>query len=250
MNKRSRSVFFAAAAIIALACACPGMSVPSTNEPPAPATFAPISTIPPLQTEEVVPPPSAEALLTDDFSADTGEFESYTGDTGSAGYKDGVYFVRSESDPWEWGRSASDFADVSIEVDIRLAEGPANHNAGLGVICRLAENANGDIDGYLLAISADGYYYIGNITAGSINPLVEWTTSNAINQGREVNRVKATCSGSDLTLEVNGEVVATATTPAGGPTSGNIGFTVTSYETQNGEPIAEGHFDNLVVTAP
>src|SRR5688572_8607372 len=247
MNKRNRAIFISVAALVVLACACPGASaLPGGDQPPA--TFAPLSTIPPVATLE--PEVPANALLSDDFSSDNGEFEVYDGDTGSAGYKDGIYFVRSESDPWEWGRSTTEFSDASIEVDIAMAEGPANDNAGLGIICRLVEDANGDIDGYLLAISADAYYYIGHIVAGDISAIVDWTSSSAINQSGATNRVKASCIGSELTIEVNGEVLGTATAPAGGPASGAIAFTVTSYESQNGEPVTEGHFDNLIVSTP
>lgn len=247
MNKRNRTIFTSVIAVVALACACPATGLPGGDQPPA--TFAPLSTIPAVATIFVDIPQNA--LFSDDFSSDNGEFEVYDGDTGSAGYKDGIYFVRSEGAPWEWGKSLSaEFSDASIEVDITTAEGPANDNAGLGIVCRLVEDSNGDIDGYLLAISADGYYYIGNIDAGDITEIIDWTSSSAINLGGATNRVKATCSGNELTLEVNGEVLDSTTTPAGGPTSGAIGFMVTSYESQNGEPIAEGHFDNLVVSTP
>lgn len=248
MNKRNRTIFISVVAIVALACACPATGLPGGEEPPA--TFAPLSTIPAIPTDAIdIPDVPQNALFSDDFGSDDGQFEVYDGDTGSAGYKDGIYFVRSESDPWEWGRSTSlEFSDASIEVDITMVEGPSNDNAGLGIICRLVEDSNGDIDGYLLAISADGYYYIGNIDAGDITEITDWTSSSAINLGGETNRVKATCSGSELTLEVNGEVLDTVSTPAGGPTSGAIGFTVTSYESQNGQPVTEGHFDNLVIT--
>jgi hypothetical protein len=252
MNQRNRTIFVSVVAIVALACACPASGgipgIPGSDEVP---TFAPISTIPPVPTLSIdIPNVPQNVALADDFSSDNGEFESYDGDTGSAGYKNGIYFVRSESDPWEWGRSTTEFADATIEIDISMAEGPANNNAGLGVICRLSEDGNGDIDGYLLAISADGYYYIGNIVKGDINAIVDWTSSNAINLGSGTNRISASCIGNELTLAVNGEVLDTAIAPAGGSTSGSIGFSVTSYESQNGEPIAEGHFDNLVVSAP
>lgn len=165
MNKRNRTVVFSVAAIVVLACACPASGgipgLPCGDEVP---TFAPISTIPPVPTLSIDIPQNV--AFSDDFGSDNGEFESYDGDTGSAGYKNGIYFVRSESDPWEWGRSTTEFADATIEVDVSMAEGPANNNAGFGVICRLVEDSGGDIDGYLLAISADGYYYIGNIVKG------------------------------------------------------------------------------------
>jgi hypothetical protein len=127
-----------------------------------------------------------------------------------------------------------------------MASGPSNDNAGFGVICRLTEREDTSIDGYLLAISADGYYTIRSITAGSMSPLVDWAYSDVVNQGTESNRVRATCNGSDLRLEVNGEEIATAS--ASGSTSGSFAFAAVSFESS--QPVAEIHFDNLVISKP
>jgi len=249
MNKRNRSIFVSVIAIIALACACPGTALPGTDQPPA--TFAPISTIPPIvPTDEVAPPPPADALLADDFSVDTGEWELYSEDAAIAEVQNGVYVVRSTGDTWAWGGGVTNLTDVVIDVDVTLAEGPSNYNVGLGVMCRLSEAADGSISGYIFAISADAFYYIGSIDGGSITALVDWTSSDTVNLGYETNKMRVTCNGDNLTLEVNGELLGTASAVAGGPTNGSVGFTATSYESENGDPIAEGHFDNLVVTAP
>ncbi|HCR72429.1 MAG TPA: hypothetical protein DIW23_13355, partial [Anaerolineae bacterium] len=175
MNKRNRSIFFAVAAIVVLACACPGMSnLPGGGDQP-PATFAPISTIPPVEvevTEEVPVPPVGNVLLSDDFSSDSGEWVLYSEDANIAEVRDGVYVLRSTGDTWAWGGGDTDFADAVIEMDLTMTEGPDNDNVGIGVICRLSENADDSINGYLLAISADGYYYIGSIVSNSIDALV------------------------------------------------------------------------------
>jgi hypothetical protein len=251
MNKRNRSIFFAVAAIVVLACACPGISdLPGGGDQP-PATFAPISTIPPIQiTEEAPVPPVGNVLLQDDFSSDSGEWVLYSEDANIAEVRNGVYVLRSTGDTWAWGGGDTDFTDVNIEVDITLTEGPDNDNVGFGVICHLTENADDSINGYLLAISADGYYYIGNIGSNSIDALVDWEYSDAINLGQATNRVSATCTGNKISLAVNGKVVASTSPVAGAPTFGGVGFAVTSYESQNGQPNATAEFDNLVVTGP
>jgi len=253
MNKRNRSIFFAVAAIVVLACACPGMSnLPGGGDQP-PATFAPISTIPPVEvevTEEVPVPPVGNVLLSDDFSSDSGEWVLYSEDANIAEVRDGVYVLRSTGDTWAWGGGDTDFADAVIEMDLTMTEGPDNDNVGIGVICRLSENADDSINGYLLAISADGYYYIGSIVSNSIDALVDWQYSDAINLGEITNRVSATCVGDEITLAVNGQEIASTTAIAGGPTTGGVGFAVTSYESQNGQPNATAEFDNLVVTGP
>ena len=248
MKKRNQFTIGLIVAIIMLACACPvsGLPIPGTEEIP---TSAPIL----LPTESVavptaVPQQVATVLLSDDFSVPSAEMETYSGDDGNAGTENGVYVVRSTQDLWQWGRSNSTFTDTVIDVVVAMAVGPSNNNAGFGVICRLIEREDTSVDGYMLAISGDGYYTIRSITAGSMSPLVDWTYSDVINQGITVNNVRATCKGSDLSLEVNGQLIATATAIAGGPASGSIAFSAISFETA--EPIAEGHFDNLVVTAP
>ena len=257
MNKRNRTIFMSVAAIVILACACPvtglpGGSEPTSELPTGPATFTPLNTaIPPIVPTVEQAPSSANALLADDFSSDSGEWESYSEDATVTEVRNGVYVLQSSSDTWAWAGTTSEFGDVVIEVDVTMSDGPSNYNIGLGVMCRLTDTGDGgSINGYLLAISADGYYYIGSIAGGSITDLVAWEFSDAINQGYETNSIRATCSGNELSLEANGELLTTTNTVAGGSEFGSIGFTVTSYESQNGEPIAEGEFDNLVVSEP
>lgn len=248
MNKRNRVTIGIIVAIVMLACACPvsGLPIPGGDTPttvPEFPTVAPIATLAPT-----IPPVTSNVLFSDDFSVPSAEMEEYTGDDGHTGTENGIYVVRATSDVWQWGKSNSTFQNTVIEVDVAMATGPANNNAGFGVICRLFEREDTSVDGYMLAISGDGYYTIRSITAGSMSPLVDWTYSDVINQGITVNKVRATCNGSDLSLEVNGQLVASATTIPGGSESGSIAFSAISFETD--QPVAEGHFDNLVVSEP
>lgn len=247
MNKRNRLTIGIIAAVFLLACACPATSLPTLNGEPSQApTSAPIiSTIPVIPTSQ---PLSPNVIFTDDFSVTSTEMETYSDENGSTETRDGVYVVRAVGDLWHWGRSSSQFDDTVIEVDIAMAVGPANNNAGFGVICRLSEREDTSIDGYMFAISGDGYYTIRSITSSSMSPLVDWTESSVVKQGNQTNRVRVTCNGSELSFEVNGELVASAGTIAGGSGFGGIAFSAISFETDS--PIAEGHFDNLVVSNP
>jgi len=164
------------------------------------------------------------------------------------GTKDGVFVVQSLSDLWNWGKSKSEFTDTVIEFDATLITAPQNNNSGIGVICRLHSRDDKSIDGYLLGISGDGYYSIRSINSGTMSALVDWTFSDSVNQGLVNNKIRATCNGSDLSLEVNGDLVATATTVAGGPASGSFAFATVSFETD--QKTSEVHFDNLVVSKP
>ena len=246
MNKRTRLTINIIAVIFLLACACPVSSLPAIGNQPATST----PTIPTtqLQIQTVVPQQNANILYSDDFNVESSELESYSDETGSVETKDGVYVVRSTSDLWNWGRSESEFSDTVIEFDTTLVTGPANNNAGIGVICRMHTRDDNSIDGYLLAISGDGFYSIRSISSGTMSPLVDWTSSDSINQGTETNKIRATCNGSELSLIVNGDLVATISTVSGGSISGAFAFAAVSFETN--EPVVEIHFDNLIVSEP
>jgi hypothetical protein len=243
MNKRNR-LTIGLIAVIALACACPATSLPGINEQPATGEPPVVSTIPVIPTSTPIP---TNVLYNDDFSVESAEMETFTDENGSAGTRDGVYFIQTTGEKWHWGRSDSEFDNTVIEFDVAMFAGPSNDNAGFGVICRLTVREDTSVDGYLLAISADGFYTIRSITAGSMTPLVDWSYSDAIRHGSESNKVRATCNGSDLTLEVNNQIIASSAL-ALGSTSGAIAFAAISFE--DSEPLVEAHFDNLVVSKP
>lgn len=246
MNKTNRLTIFFVTTVLALACSTLTQGLPATEETPTNEPFS-ISTIPVLPTDTTVPVP-ANLLFSDDFSVQSAELETFSDDNGSTETRDGVYVVRAISDLWHWGRSASQFSDTVIEFDVKMAAGPSNNNVGFGAICRLSEREDTSIDGYMLAISADGYYTIRSITSSSMSPLVDWSYSDVVKQGSATNKIRATCSGSDLKLEVNGATLAEASTISGGSSFGSIAFAAISFESEN--RLAEVHFDNLVVSSP
>ena len=245
MNKNNRIRISIIASILIMACACPVSGLPSitgdSTEPPIEI----ITTIPvPPDIQQDTQP--VNVLFTEDFNAPSAEFEEFSDDNGSVGTKDGVYSVVSNIGLWNWGRSTSEYSDVTAEFDVTMVNGPSTTNAGVGLYCRLSFGDDTSLNGYLLAISLDGYYAILDFKAGSPSPLVDWTTSDIVNQGSASNHIRATCDGNSLTLEVNGQVVAT--TVAGSTITGPIAFAAVSF--QDGEPNMEAHFDNLVVSQP
>ncbi len=246
MNKQTRPAINIISAIVLLACACRAVSLPTINQPPTPYIPPVIPTQAQLPT--IAPKPPDNTLLSDNFDTPSSEMESFSDESGSTETKDGVYIVRSTGDLWNWGQSQSEFANAVIEFDVSMVIGPANNNAGMGVVCRMRAREDTSVDGYLLAISGDGYYSIRSVSAGSMSPLVDWTYSDAINQGASSNKIRATCDNNELKLEVNGKLLATANTIPEGSTSGSIAFAAVSFETN--EPNAEIHFDNLLVSNP
>jgi hypothetical protein len=246
MNKKNRLTIGIITAIVLLACACPASGLPAIGN--SPVTSVPL--VPPVGSQATVAAPAqnADVLYSDDFSVESSELETFTDNSGVVETKGGAYVVHSKSDLWNWGKSKSEFSDTVIEFDASLVSGPANNNAGYGVICRLKSRDDKSIDGYLLGISGDGYYSIRSISSGTMSSLVDWTFSDSINQGTGSNKIRATCNGSDLSLEVNGNLLASANTVAGASSSGSFAFATVSFETD--EPAAETHFDNLVISKP
>ena len=183
----------------------------------------------------------SNVLFSDSFGDSGSGWEVGQYDNGSVGYQGGTYAVVSDGNgATMWGAANQTFTDVDIQVDATEVKAPANSNNDYGVVCRLQSNG----DGYYLLISGDGLYSIQKGANDSYNALVDWTDSSAINQGDVHNSLRAVCQGSNLTLYVNGQQVANATDSEF--TSGDLGLTATSYES---DP-TEVHFDNLVVSQP
>ncbi len=98
-----------------------------------------------------------------------------------------------------------------------------------------------DGDGYLFLIQGNGQYAIMRARGRDVRPLVEWTPSDTIIQGQEVNTLRAVCVGDYLALYINGEFVADATDDT--YSEGQVGL-MASAATRLGVSV---EFDNLVV---
>lgn len=182
--------------------------------------------------------PTGEVIFEDDFSdPDSGwEIGDYPG--GSVGYKSGTYFVSSTGEGTTmWGVAGRNFSDVVVSVDATQISAPANDNNDYGIVCRLQQNSGG----YYLLIAGDGLFAILLSENDSFTPLVDWTESDAINQGNRTNSITAVCDGSTLSLHVNGELLATTSDSTF--RSGDIALTATSYESE----MTEVQFDSLEV---
>jgi hypothetical protein len=181
-------------------------------------------------------------LFEDDFSDSSSGWVVGTTDEGSVGYRDGVYSVTStENATPVWGMANQSFSDLIIDVDTTQASAPSNDNNAYGVMCRMQPNGT---DGYALRISGDGWCSIHKVTDGQFEALVDWTASDAIQQGNASNHLRVVCDRADLALFVNGELVAEATDTTF--VEGDIALTATTFEDEPTEVL----FDNLVATGP
>jgi hypothetical protein len=105
------------------------------------------------------------------------------------------------------------------------------------------ETAFGGGDGYLFLVQGTGAYGIFVARGRELTILVDWTTSDAIKQGRERNVLRATCVGDYLSFAINDQLVAQVTDPT--YRSGQVGM-VASAANRLGVTI---EFDNLTVFA-
>lgn len=247
MNRIPRIILIALVSFFALACASLGGLPGSTsgNNPPVEQ--------PTIGQSVVTEAPIASAgniLYQTDFSADADNLEEYKDENGEIGVSNGVYSIQNFADKWMWGRisvpSTGAVADSTLAVDTNQISGPDDNNTGYGVICRLNHDDASGLDGYVFAISADGFASIQLVQDNKFTPLVDWTAADSVNTGNTDNHLVASCIGSKLTLEVNGTVVAEATDST--HTTGDAGFAAVSFNDTSRNMQVD--FDNLLISQP
>ncbi len=182
----------------------------------------------------------------DNFSNPESGWSIYNTKQDSAGYQDGNYFVISRTNQFtSYGEANRFYGDTIIAVDATPVNGPANNDFSYHIGCRIQSNG----DGYLFEVRADGYFKVDYFSGGGVTQTSltgnQWKKSDAIQQGVSTNHLKATCAGSELKLEVNGQVLYDGHDSTF--TEGDIDLGAGTYE--NATP-AEIHFMNLAVTAP
>lgn len=157
---------------------------------------------PPQPTERIV---LGEVLLEEDFS-DPQSWERYVDPALNVDFRieNGVYRAQASDGGFIWALNAQMHSDVSIQVDTQQISDYANN--AYGVMCRAAPANNGD--GYYFMISGDGMYTLRRGSLDQVRALIEWTYSDAIQQGSSINRIRAVCVGDYLALYVNGQFVA------------------------------------------
>lgn len=222
MTKRFLILFSIALLSSGLACSLSDLPLPGGDSAEAPET-------------------SSEVLFSDDFGdSGTGwEVGDYAG--GSVGYGNGVYFVTSHGNgDTMWGVANRGFDNLTVSVNTRQISAPSNDNNDYGVVCRIQPEG----EGYYFLISGDGFFSILRADESEFVPLIDWTSTDVVRQGNSSNDILATCNGADLSLHVNGELVASVSDFT--YRSGDLALTATSYEDAG----TEVHFDNLTVTRP
>jgi hypothetical protein len=211
--------------------------VASTATPAPTATSAPTATQAPINT----PVPFTKVLFRDNFMNPASGWNVSNASDYLEEYENGKYRVlikSNNSGQLVW--LTTTYTDVSVQVDAQQTAGP--DDGWMGVTCR----ASNDGSMYGFQVSENGSYGIYKYTSGSSSELVGGTLDpNTVNQ-KGVNTIEGVCSGSTLTLLLNGQ--ALAQTVDSSYVSGAIGLTVNTGDSgQSGVDIL---FSNYVAMGP
>jgi hypothetical protein len=185
------------------------------------------------------------ALFFDDFREDQDCGWIIYSRSGAVVEREGETLRLTTSQPGQiwWTNVGRSFDDLILSADIQHIDGPRDNAYGL--ICRYQSSENF----YVFLISSDGYYAIGKYQSGSsqinyLNQGGEYIFSEAIDQESGINRVRASCIGSELSLSVNGVLLESVSDPTF--VTGDIGLAVSTFEPGS----LEVAFDNVRAIAP
>jgi hypothetical protein len=214
----------------------PSASNPSPAPPPTPEPASPAS-------------PSGNVLFEDDFSDTSSGWPQATLGVGTAEYFNGAYRMYARPSPasssdrnWYTAYSTlgpTGLRDVVAEVDVaRRGNAPSNASA-FGITCRHVDNDNF----YTMGIRSDGSYYISAMKSGSLSRLGLGAPGSAVRSDTSINRIRADCIGSRLTLYVNGQKLFEANDTY--HASGRVGLFTNNNATTG--PPNEVLFDNFSI---
>jgi hypothetical protein len=187
------------------------------------------------------PQNSGDLLFQDGFSDPSSGWDRVQSQGGMTDYENDRYrIVVDAANADYWTNPGLSFMDVMVDVDAGKNAGPDDND--YGVLCRYQDTENF----YFFIISSDGYYGIGIVESGEQRLLEppQMYQSDAIIPGNAANHLQAICHGSQLTMYVNGDLVAEASDSTFA--EGDIGLIVGSFD----EPGVDIWFDNLMVRNP
>jgi hypothetical protein len=187
------------------------------------------------------PVESGSVLFQDDFSRTASGWDRYSDDTYHTDYKDGGYRIAVfTTETNVWTRPHLDFGDTLVQVMATKLNGPDDNV--FGVLCRYQDARNF----YFFLMSSDGYYGIGIYLDGEEILLSDeaMLPSELINQGEATNHIRADCVGEELSLYINGALVAQAI--ATDWTRGDVGLIAGTYD----KPGTDILFESFSVLLP
>jgi hypothetical protein len=188
---------------------------------------------------------NSTVLFNDDFSKPANGWIVSKADYAEFSYADGEYRILLTKPDFNTYSilPRQKFDNFSVEVDARLAAGPAN--GVFGILCRAEADEQTASKAYVFAIRGDGFYAILKRTSPTFWDAIAYgKESKAIKPGNVSNHLRADCSGDTLTFYINGQKVLEKTDTAF--KAGLVGMAVTTQP--KSEPL-DVRFDNFVVRA-
>jgi len=168
----------------------------NTPRPPSP-TPRPTDTPQPSPTATITPPAS-KLVYQNDFSRETDDWPTRSGDGYSRKYVNGEYHITLQLENSVYrSMLARDLEDFDVQVDARLVEGP-NTNA-YGLLFRYQDGDNY----YLFRVFPSGHYWLSKRVGGEWTTLIAKIESGYIHQGKETNRLRVECAGHWIRLYAN-----------------------------------------------
>ncbi|HHJ06152.1 MAG TPA: hypothetical protein ENK24_01480, partial [Anaerolineae bacterium] len=187
--------------------------------------------------------PLAEANLVlqfeDDFSASDSGWDDSFGKSYTKQYGNNKYHIEiTTNNLVVWGLANRNAADFDVEVEATL-EGGGEANT-YGLIFRYVDPNNY----YRFDVSGDGYFLLTKFHDEEWTTLVDWTQSDALNQGQATNVLKISAFGPKITIYANGQELARVSD--GDFLQGNFGFFASTFA----DPHIWVSFDNLKLWGP
>ena len=242
-TKQVAVLFLPATLIVVASLACNPLAsiAPSASTTPTPtATPTATPTETPLPTH--TPTPAPVIYIQDDFSkpGDSTWYLEFIEDPSleEAEITDGRYRLFSKN--LEFPTQVTYYqrqADFAASVDIQFPAGAGRGSAGL--IFRHGSN----YEGYRVAISGNGFYFLDKYDGQELTYLIDWRGSSAIRrEPGAVNQVAVLAEGAHLTLVINGQVVDEFDDSEF--TEGDFALALTNFDPAGTEVL----FDNFLVT--
>ncbi len=192
-------------------------------------------------------PTPAQVLFEDDFSNDSSGWDTYSDKYGEAFYQDGWLHVRNNgsNEYADYSYAHQYFTDFILEVETKLVDGTDDNWH------TVSARDDGTGNCYQFCISADGYYLVEKWVDEVRIEFKEPTLSIHIKRGKgAINIVRVECVGSELSLSVNGHLLANVSDSTF--TGGDIvlGASLPAGASVSESQFTEVAFDNIIITAP
>jgi LysM repeat protein len=213
--------------------------VPYFIPPSALPVVAAISTVIPTPAPPITTPTPSPGL--EEFDTCT-TWDTYNTEWASAGCVSGQFWITvTAANAWAVTTPEKHYGNVGVTTQAYLkTDSPGS---GYGLLCRYQDDQNY----YAFLVSFNGRYAILKMENARVTYLINWTQPEeeiVLTEPGDPNIVRATCDGTELTLSVNWEELATATDTTFA--NGDVGLIVGSLDETQAQVTFEYFHDELL----